>query len=451
MEPHVQHDADGAPEQVHQLKETLFGRAIVARLAHQLLAVERPPFHHDRRPEMAADLRAQSLRRHELQVVARIGLVRHHRGDAVAAVATALLGRDLGRLRRVGSGHVEPSALSTEVDRRRLVRRERHERHQERRRGNQLHQRRRDRYQVALRGEPARPVQLASVDVEQLLGGRRVVPQLVHQLAPRPGSQLRRERPQLGRGLLLQVQPVAPQLGRPGHHRVLEVQPAGELRLADGKGVGIGARLDLVAQRGAEALESLERRAGRRLEITLQPRRLGAEDPGELHHQLPTTTQHGEGRIDEHRRRLGQRGAAAVEKGRHGAQPIEHGRRAPTRGAVAPGQHGVQALEQMIGPEHRVPLVRALVLEPEDRAPELAEERGAVDLVLHVLDVELLHRAGHRAQGGEVLAHRLRVEAPEPAIVRDEAGRARRGRVEMVFEVQIGPAELIDRRHRRPE
>jgi hypothetical protein len=62
---------------------------------------------------------------------------------------------------------------------------------------------------------------------------------------------------ELGLGLLLQVQAVAPELRRAGHQGVLVVQTAAELLLADGEGLGVSGRLDLVAQRGAEPLEGL--------------------------------------------------------------------------------------------------------------------------------------------------------------------------------------------------
>src|SRR5262245_26640927 len=101
----------------------------------------------------------------------------------------------------------------------------------------------------------------------------------------------------------------------------------------------------------------------------------------------------------------------------------------------------------MVDPEDRVPLVRALVLQPEDPAPDLAQQRGPVDLLLEVVDVQLLHRPRHRPQRRDVLAHGHRVELPQPAVVRHQARRARRGGIEVVLEVQVGPAEVVDGRH----
>ena len=77
--------------------------AVVARLVHQLLAVERPALHHDRRPDVPPHLGGELLGRDQLQVMAGIRLVRHHRGDRVPAVAAALAGAHL-RLARIASG-----------------------------------------------------------------------------------------------------------------------------------------------------------------------------------------------------------------------------------------------------------------------------------------------------------------------------------------------------------
>ena len=138
---------------------------------------------------------------------------------------------------------------------------------------------------------------------------------------------------------------------------------------------------------------------------------------------------------------------ARVEEGRDRAEPLE--RRGRPRAGVGgvPRQHRVQPLEEMVDPEDRVPLVRPLVLQPEDRAPELAQQRGAVDLLLQVLDVELLDRARHRPERRDVRPDGGHVEAAQPAVVRHQPGLARGGRVEVVLEIQVGLAELVDRRH----
>ncbi len=56
VQAHVEHDADRPPEQVHQLEEAGLVVGVVARLLHELLAVERPPLDHHRRPHVPAHL-----------------------------------------------------------------------------------------------------------------------------------------------------------------------------------------------------------------------------------------------------------------------------------------------------------------------------------------------------------------------------------------------------------
>ena len=96
-------------------------------------------------------------------------------------------------------------------------------------------------------------------------------------------------------------------------------------------------------------------------------------------------------------------------------------------------------------PEARVPDVGPLVLQPEDGAAHLAQERGAIDLVLQVVDLQLLDRARDRAKRGDVRPDGLRIEAAETSVVRHQPGGARRRRIEMVLEVQVGPAEIVYR------
>ena len=61
--------------------------------------------------------------------------------------------------------------------------------------------------------------------------------------------------------------------------------------------------------------------------------------------------------------------------------------------------------------------------------------------------VQLLDRARHRAQPGHMRAHRLGIEPAQPRVVRHQTGRARGRRVEVILQIQIGPAEIVNRRH----
>ena len=141
---------------------------------------------------------------------------------------------------------------------------------------------------------------------------------------------------------------------------------------------------------------------------------------------------------------------ARVEERRDGAQPLEHGGRAIGAGAVPPSEHGVETLKEMAEPEARVPDVGTLVLQPEDGVAQLAQERGAIDLALDVVHVQLLDRARDRAKRGHVRPDGLLVEAAETSVVRHQAGGTRRPRVEVILEVQVGLTEIVYCGHYAP-
>jgi hypothetical protein len=107
----------------------------------------------------------------------------------------------------------------------------------------------------------------------------------------------------------------------------------------------------------------------------------------------------------------------------------------------------MQALEQVGQPEPWVPEMGTLVLQPEYRAAHLAEESGAVYLVVQLVRLQLLDCTGQRAKCGDVGANALSIEAADSAILGDQAGGARRGRIEMVLQIQVRPAEIVDSRH----
>src|SRR5690606_18997213 len=96
-----------------------------------------------------------------------------------------------------------------------------------------------------------------------------------------------------------------------------------------------------------------------------------------------------------------------------------------------------------------VPDVGPLVLEAEDESADLVQEGGPVNLIPQVGGVELLDRAGERAEGGEVRAHRVGVEGAESPVVGHGAGEAAVGWIEMPLEVEVRPAEIDDLRHQR--
>src|SRR5918993_1130641 len=100
---------------------------------------------------------------------------------------------------------------------------------------------------------------------------------------------------------LLQPHAVAPQLGSGGHEGVLVLEPAGELVLSYRKRLWIGARLDVVAKRGAERDQSLKRRLAGTFERIGHARRGVCERSYDLGNQLASATQHAESGVDEDR------------------------------------------------------------------------------------------------------------------------------------------------------
>jgi hypothetical protein len=68
-----------------------------------------------------------------------------------------------------------------------------------------------------------------------------------------------------------------------------------------------------------------------------------------------------------------------------------------------------------------------------------------VDLALQIVRIELLDRTGDRAESRQVLPSGLGIEATEPAVLRHQTGRARGSRIEMILEIQVGPAEVVYR------
>ena len=88
------------------------------------------------------------------------------------------------------------------------------------------------------------------------------------------------------------------------------------------------------------------------------------------------------------------------------------------------------------------------VVQPIARSTNLSQERRAVDFQLEIIGIELLDGTRNRAKSRQMLADRLLIEPTQSGVLRNQTGRTRRGRVEMVLEIQVGPAEIVDRRVR---
>src|SRR5215213_5361836 len=78
-------------------------------------------------------------------------------------------------------------------------------------------------------------------------------------------------------------------------------------------------------------------------------------------------------------------------------------------------------------------------------AANVSQQRRPVDLGREIVAFQLLDRSRHRPESGEVLSGGLDVEPAQPAVGADQACRARGGWIEMVLEIQIGPAEVVNR------
>ena len=225
------------------------------------------------------------------------------------------------------------------------------------------------------------------------------------------------------------------------------MEPPIELVLADRESVRIGIRLDLVGQRGAEPDQRLKRRFAHLLEGVGHIRRRGGEDRHRLRDQLSSATEHAQSGIEEHRRRLVDRFTRRVEERRSCLQPRCYGRDAGRGVRLITGQERIQGLEQVVEPEYRISDMGLFVLHPKHGAADLTQQRRTIDLLLHVLRVQFLHRPGQRSEGRDVFSRRLGVEATEPAILAEHPGGAGRRRVEVILQVQVGPAEIVNGGH----
>jgi len=194
----------------------------------------------------------------------------------------------------------------------------------------------------------------------------------------------------------------------------------------------------------------VERGTGGGLEIVPDRRRFRRRYARDLNDELPAPAQHAARGVHEDRGRVVQRCAGEVEELGDRAQPLEDRGRAVGARSVPSRKDGVETLEQVAEPEPRVPDIGALVLQPEDGIPQLAQKRGAVDLPLHIVHIQLFHRSRHRTQRGDVSADALLVEPAETTVVRHQTGGARRAGVEVILEVQVGLAEIVYCGHHAP-
>ena len=96
-------------------------------------------------------------------------------------------------------------------------------------------------------------------------------------------------------------------------------------------------------------------------------------------------------------------------------------------------------------PEPGISDVGTFQVQAIDGAPDLAQQGRAVDLGLELFGIELLDRAGDRTQRRDMRSGGFPVDPAEPMAFSNETGRARGSWVEVVLEVEVGPAEVVDR------
>src|SRR5215210_1950083 len=99
-------------------------------------------------------------------------------------------------------------------------------------------------------------------------------------------------------------------------------------------------------------------------------------------------------------------------------------------------------------PEARIPEMGTLVLQPEYRAAHLSQEGCPVDLLLQLVGLQLLDGASQRAKRRHMGANALTIEAADSAVLRHQPGSTRRGGIEVVLQIQVRAAEIVDRSHR---
>jgi hypothetical protein len=75
---------------------------------------------------------------------------------------------------------------------------------------------------------------------------------------------------------------------------------------------------------------------------------------------------------------------------------------------------------------------------------EFAQQGGSVDLIIQLRRLELLDRTLDRTQCREMRSGCLGIEGAQPGILIDSAGSAAGYRIEVVLEIQIRAAEIID-------
>jgi hypothetical protein len=93
--------------------------------------------------------------------------------------------------------------------------------------------------------------------------------------------------------------------------------------------------------------------------------------------------------------------------------------------------------------------VGTLLLQPEYRGPHLSQKGGPVYLVVQLVRLQLLYRAGQGAKCRYMGSNALSIEAADSAVLSNQPGGTRRRRIEVVLQIQVRAAEIVDGRRAR--
>src|SRR5438309_1098696 len=341
---------------------------------------------------------------------------------------------------RVRKRDVEPAGAIGRVGTGRVVGRERDDRSHERRCRHHGERGVGDRDQAVRGHEVPRPRHFARVGVHQRARRRMIGAQPVGDVLPglalvepfRAGREVQLE-------LFLEVQPVAPELGRRVPQRVLVVQVEVEVLLTQRELIGCALEpaLQVVGERGHRR----RRRVRRRRDALPQSR-------GYLPHERQPALVDAQRRFHKHPHRLDQRGSRIVEQPRHVLQPARQRHRALFRGAVAPAQQEVQAAEQVRQPESGVLRLRALALETPQGDPDLVQEGRTVDFSFALVGRGLFEGGCDGFERGEVRSESARAEAPIAVVVGLHSRLRRAHGVQVPSQIEVGPLDLPERRYR---
>ena len=246
--------------------------------------------------------------------------------------------------------------------------------------------------------------------------------------------------------LLLEMVPVAPQLRSRVAQRVLVMEAEVEVLLAQRE--PIRRPVQPAPEIAGERAQGRDGRVTRRGESRRLIWRLLRDRGGDLLHQVRPAFGDLKCRFHEHAHRLRQRGARVVQEHRHVFQPAAHRPRALRRRAIAAQHEEMQPPEEVGQPESGVLRLRALALEAPQGDANVVEQGGAVDLVFERGGGSFLERRRDGLERREVRRQGGGTVAPEPIIVRRDAGLRGGHGIEVPPQVEVRALDLLEGAYR---